>query len=75
VSTLAHVALAEAELRRNGVIDPARRSVYCGECGVSVPVVDEDDEEIGYEEKARPVHVVKLDCGHDEVTPGRWAHA
>lgn len=44
-------------------------STYCNQCGCIVPIVDETDEQIGYEEKARDVHIRHLDCGHDEVRP------
>ena len=40
---------------------------YCQQCDIQQPVVDEFDDEIGYEEQARPVRVVALDCGHDIV--------
>ena len=71
--TLVHVAQVETDLRQSGVVDPAKRSVYCDQCGVSVPVVDEFDDQVGYEEQARPVRVVVLDCDHDVVTPlRRW---
>ena len=47
--------------------------VHCDTCKVSVPVVDQFDDEVGYEEQARPVRVVVLDCDHDIVTPlRRW---
>jgi len=73
---LATVAQSEADLRDRGVVDPARRSVYCGDCDVSVPVVDEFDDQVGYEEQARPVRVVVLDCDHDIVTELRtWPGA
>ena len=68
VLTLGHVVQGEEDLRDRGVVDPARRSLYCGTCDVSVPVVDEFDDEVGYEECAHPVHVVVLDCDHDIVT-------
>jgi hypothetical protein len=41
---------------------------FCGECDTQQPVEDEFDDQIGYEERARPVRVVLLDCGHDIVT-------
>jgi hypothetical protein len=40
----------------------------CETCEHEIPVEDEFDDQIGYEERARPVHVVLLDCGHDIVT-------
>jgi len=52
---------------------PAPRTVYCETCDVSVPVRDEVDDQVGYEEQARPVRVVVLDCDHDIVTElRRW---
>ena len=41
---------------------------FCEHCDLQQPVVDEFDDQIGYEEQARPVRVVALDCGHDIVT-------
>jgi hypothetical protein len=41
---------------------------FCGECDTHQPVEDEFDDQIGYEERARPVRVVLLACGHDIVT-------
>lgn len=45
---------------------------WCPECGCAVPVVEEFDEQIGYEEKARDVRVTRLECGHESV---REAHS
>jgi hypothetical protein len=42
---------------------------YCDTCKVSVPVRDQFDDEVGYEEQARPVRVIELDCEHDIVIP------
>lgn len=44
-------------------------TVWCVECQGPSDVVDESDEQIGFEEQAREVHVRRLDCGHDEVSP------
>ena len=44
---------------------------FCEQCDLQQPVVDERDEQIGYEEQAREVWVVSLDCGHDIVTEVR----
>ena len=44
---------------------------FCTTCGMAVEVVDEFDDQIGYEERARPVRVVALECGHDIVTETR----
>lgn len=45
----------------------------CPECCAPRTVEEEFDEQIGFEEQARPVHVVHLTCGHEIVAPGRWA--
>lgn len=42
---------------------------WCQTCGCAVAIVEESDEQIGYEERARPVRVMFLDCGHEIVTP------
>ena len=47
---------------------------WCPECGCAVPVVEEFDEQVGHEEKARDVRVTRLDCGHEVVRPRKgWA--
>ena len=43
----------------------------CRECGAPETIVDEFDDQIGFEEQARSVHVVILACGHELVTPAR----
>jgi hypothetical protein len=48
--------------------DEPRWFDWCETCGHEIPVEDEFDDQIGYEERARPVHVVLLACGHDIVT-------
>jgi hypothetical protein len=40
---------------------------FCEECDGARTVMDEFDDQIGYEEQARPVRVTALDCGHDIV--------
>lgn len=41
--------------------------------GCGVQLIDEvHDEQIGYEEQARPVVVTRLACTHEIVTKGRW---
>lgn len=47
---------------------------HCDTCGDKVPVVDQFDDQDGYEEQARPVRVIVLDCEHaDIVIPlRRW---
>jgi hypothetical protein len=41
--------------------------------GCGIQLVDEvHDEQIGYEEQARPVVVTRLACTHEIVTKGRW---
>lgn len=44
----------------------------CAECGDFTEVVEEFDDQIGFEEQARPVVVTVLACGHEVVRPGRW---
>jgi hypothetical protein len=44
---------------------------WCEKCGTAVPVVDESEEQIGFEEQAREVIVTHLDCGHDRTRPNR----
>lgn len=44
---------------------------HCQDCGTEQEVVDEFEEQVGYEEQARPVYVFALECGHDEVQPIR----
>lgn len=52
--------------------DPPGKDESCEHCGPAVPIVDEFDDQIGFEEQARPVHVVALLCGHEIVTPTTW---
>ena len=42
---------------------------WCETCLMHVPVIDEFDEQIGFEERAREVCVTALDCGHDIARP------
>ena len=50
---------------------------WCPECDAPAAVVDEFDEQVGFEERARPVRVIALDCGDEIVTKRRaveeWA--
>ncbi len=39
----------------------------CRDCHTVQRVLEEHDEEIGYEEQARPVVVLNLGCGHEVV--------
>lgn len=45
---------------------------WCKQCLAMVDVEDEWDDQIGVEEQARYVHVIRLGCGHEVVTPIRW---
>lgn len=45
---------------------------WCDTCQRGSVIVEEFAEQIGYEEQARPVWVVILECGHQIVTPSRW---
>lgn len=56
------------------VVSAAPEFTYCPDCDVQVEVLDRSEEQIGYEEQAREVHVTRLDCGHDKVVPlrRRW---
>lgn len=45
---------------------------WCKVCLSMVKVEDEWDDQIGFEEQARYVHVVRYECGHEYVTPIRW---
>jgi hypothetical protein len=49
--------------------DPACPAHACRECGAVAREVESFDEQIGYEEKARPVRVTALECGHEVVRP------
>lgn len=49
---------------------------WCETCLMHIPVVDEFDDQVGYEEQAREVRVTALVCGHDivrEVRRRRYA--
>lgn len=54
-------------------VDPvpfgAIRTVWCNGCGGPSDVVDESDEQVGFEERAREVRVTRLGCGHEIVRP------
>ena len=53
-----------------GEVNPSHwPTVWCDECGGPEPVVEEGEEQVGFEEQARRVWVRRLDCGHEEVTP------
>lgn len=41
---------------------------WCDECQGWREILEAGPEQIGYEERAREVWVVRLDCGHDLVT-------
>ena len=45
---------------------------FCQECGAVAREVESFDEQIGYEEQARPVRVTVLACGHEVVTQRTW---
>lgn len=45
----------------------------CGECGEWSDVVEVFDDQIGFEEQARPVVVTRLACGGEIVEKGRWS--
>lgn len=49
-----------------------RDDEWCERCESPHQIVDEFDDEDGFEGQARPMHVVALHCGHEIVTPGRW---
>ncbi len=40
---------------------------WCGECESGVYIVEEFEEQEGFEEKARRVWVIALSCGHQIV--------
>lgn len=44
----------------------------CPKCGEPRMLDERFDEQISFEERAQPVVVTRLDCGHEIVTPGRW---
>lgn len=44
-------------------------TVWCFECNGPADVVDEFEDQVGYEEQARPVWVRAFDCGHTEDQP------
>lgn len=48
--------------------DPFR----CSECNAPEVIVEKFDDQIGFEEQARPVVVTVLACGHEIVRPGSW---
>ena len=43
------------------------RLEWCEDCDDSAVIVDEFDEQEGFEEQARPIHVIALGCGHQIV--------
>lgn len=45
----------------------------CRTCNDLSLVLESFEDQIGFEEQARPVVVTVLGCGHEIVTPGRWA--
>ena len=47
------------------------RTLWCAECEGPSDVTEESEEQIGVEEQARRVWVVRLDCGHEEVSEMR----
>jgi hypothetical protein len=56
-----------------GEIPPTRVDhEVCGTCNDLSLVVETFDDQIGFEEQARPVVVTVLHCGHENVRPGRW---
>lgn len=46
---------------------------HCATCGHPQPVIEEFDDQLGFEEQARPVVVTVLACGHENVREGAWA--
>lgn len=48
-------------------------TVTCPTCGADAEVLHEHDEEEGWEERAVPVIVTDLSCGHEAVTRTTWA--
>lgn len=48
--------------------DPACPVDACRECGAVARDAESFDEQIGHEEKVRPVRVTVLKCGHEVVT-------
>jgi hypothetical protein len=46
--------------------------VWCPEHGYDERTVDEHAEQIGWEEKARPMLVVDLECGYSVELPLTW---
>lgn len=45
--------------------------MWCETCRMSHPVIEDFDDQIGFEEQAREVHVYRLNCGHEVVTRAR----
>jgi hypothetical protein len=43
------------------------RLEWCEECDDSSTIVDDREEEVGFEEQARRVWVIGLSCGHEIV--------
>lgn len=47
----------------------------CPVCNAPEVLVERFEDQVGFEEQARPVVVTVLGCGHEIVTPGRWKTA
>lgn len=52
--------------------EPEPHPFSCDECGAPESIVEAFDDQVGFEEQARPARVTVLACGHEIVTPGRW---
>lgn len=55
--------------------DDTDTAIYwtCRTCHTVQRVVEEHDETKGFEEKAKPIRVLDLGCGHSTELPGRWS--
>ena len=49
--------------------DEIEKVAWCGECVGNRPIVDEFEDQVGFEEQAREVWVTALDCGHSIEWP------